>query len=57
MCSDDQHDIKPSPKAGLSNWRASPLSLPEKALMAARNNLIKLRTGQSCCGKHGEPGC
>lgn len=48
---------RPSPKASLGNWRASTLPFSRKLQLAMRNNLIKLRRGQSCCGNHGEPGC
>ncbi len=44
-------------KTLLSNWRASPLSFPEKLALAARNNLVKIRRRRDCCGHHGEPGC
>ena len=47
----------PSPDAFRRNWDDSDLPLIEKALIAAKNNAIKLRRGSSCCGNHGEPGC
>ncbi|WP_165491974.1 hypothetical protein [Egibacter rhizosphaerae] len=41
----------------LENWRSSHGSLTDKARMALRNTWIKARTGSSCCGNHGQPGC
>jgi hypothetical protein len=39
------------------NWRSTDASLADKCRMAARNNWTKVRTGSTCCGNHGEPGC
>lgn len=39
------------------NWRGTDLSLTTKLRLAIRNNAIKARTGKSCCGNYGEPGC
>lgn len=36
---------------------ATPAPLAEKARLFVRNNWIKLRTAQGCCGHPGEPGC
>lgn len=55
--SDGNHKHRPTPAAGLGNWRASPLPFSGKLKLAISNNLIKLRKRQSCCGHHGEPGC
>lgn len=52
-----QHHDKPSLKAYAANWRGSDLPFSRKLRLAMRNNLIKLKKGQSCCGHHGEPGC
>lgn len=48
---------RPSPRAFFSNWKDSDLPLTGRAAAAVRNNLKKLRTGSSCCGNYGEPGC
>lgn len=34
-----------------------PMPLHRKLYLVFRNNLIKLRDKQGCCGHHGEPGC
>ena len=47
----------PSPRESLNNWRTYEGSFSEKLRLSVRNQLIKLRTGRSCCGNHGEPGC
>lgn len=36
---------------------AGPESLPEKIRLFFRNNWIKIRTAQGCCGHPGRPGC
>ncbi len=41
----------------LANWRNSEDSTLTKVQKTLRNNWRKLRTGSSCCGNHGEPGC
>jgi hypothetical protein len=46
-----------SPSAVVSNWREYDGAWTEKLRLAARNNWLKLRHGQSCCGNDGEPGC
>ncbi len=48
---------RPNPGDTWANWRDSDLPLLERMRVAARNNLIKLRTRSSCCGHPGEPGC
>lgn len=42
---------------GIRNWRESDHSVWKKLRLTARNNWRKARTGSSCCGHHGEPGC
>ena len=42
--------------AFLTNMGA-PLPLPQKLGLVVRNNWIKLRTGSTCCGHPGQPGC
>lgn len=34
-----------------------PMPLGRKLHLFLRNNWIKIRTGSSCCGNHGQPGC
>ena len=41
----------------LANWRNSEDATLAKVQKTLRNNWKKLRTGSSCCGNHGEPGC
>ena len=48
---------QPSPRAMVSNWFTYDASLATKLRLAAVNTLIKLRSGQGCCGHHGQPGC
>ncbi|MDH7498656.1 MAG: hypothetical protein QHH05_09480 [Syntrophomonadaceae bacterium] len=48
---------RPSVRAVFNNWRESDAPLGAKLRMVVRNNLIKLLTGSTCCGHHGEPGC
>ncbi len=48
---------KPLLSSILSNWKSSKASFFQKVKMAARNNFIKIRSGQSCCGQYGEVGC
>lgn len=40
-----------------ANWRSSDDPISVKLPKALRNNWKKLRTGSTCCGNHGEPGC
>jgi hypothetical protein len=47
----------PSPSAYVRNWRDSDLPFWAKLRLALANNWKKLRTGQTCCGNHGQPGC
>jgi hypothetical protein len=44
-------------RSGFSNWKESRLPVHEKMSLVLKNNWKKLRTGSSCCGNHGEPGC
>lgn len=39
------------------NYREYDASWATKLRMAAANQLMKIRTGQPCCGHPGEPGC
>ena len=45
-----------SPRASWQNLRV-PMSLRRKLRLVARNEWIKLRHAQPCCGHPGEPGC
>jgi hypothetical protein len=49
-------DERGSARQAVSNWH-TPMPLGRKLWLFARNNFRKLRTGQSCCGHPGEPGC
>jgi hypothetical protein len=53
MCSEQRHG---TPQETLENLR-QPMPITRKLRLVLRNNLIKLRTRQSCCGNHGQPGC
>lgn len=54
MC--DGHEDGPKPNEALQNLR-QPMPLGRKLRLLARNNWKKVRTGSSCCGNYGEPGC
>jgi hypothetical protein len=57
MCSEQKQDREWDPVSeGAQNMR-QPMSLARKIRLVLRNNAIKLRTGSTCCGNHGEPGC
>jgi hypothetical protein len=47
---------KPSPRDFISNLS---IRLPwrEKIRLLLKNNLLKLKKRQNCCGHPGEPGC
>jgi hypothetical protein len=47
----------PSIRTSLRNFREYDAPLSTKLRLLVRNNLIKARTRQSCCGNHGQPGC
>lgn len=47
----------PSLRDLIHNFRTYDATPSEKVAMAVRNNAIKIRTGSSCCGNHGQPGC
>jgi hypothetical protein len=51
----DDHE-RPSIGAVLSNL-SGPRPLSEKIRLLIRNNAIKIRNRQNCCGHPGEPGC
>ena len=44
----------PSAKAFFTNMK---VPLHRKLQLVLRNNLIKMRKRQDCCGHPGEPGC
>ncbi len=52
MCSNRKPDLKEF----LDNLK-KPMPFPLKARLYLRNNLLKIKNLQSCCGNHGEPGC
>ncbi len=45
-----------TPQETIENLR-QPMRPGRKFFLFFRNNWLKLRTGSSCCGNHGEPGC
>jgi hypothetical protein len=47
---------RPSFSAFFTNLQA-PMPWRRKLALLARNNWIKVRTGGTCCGHQGEPGC
>ena len=47
----------PDPGDTIRNFREYDAPFATKLRIAARNNLIKIRTLSPCCGNHGEPGC
>ncbi len=47
---------RPSFRALVTNLRA-PLPWPTKVKLLFRNNWLKIRNLQNCCGHPGEPGC
>jgi hypothetical protein len=47
----------PSLRAAFNNWSTYDAPFATKLRLAMSNTLTKLRTRQSCCGHHGQPGC
>ena len=47
---------RPSMKAVFTNMKVK-MPLRRKLYLVFRNNWIKIRTRQDCCGHLGEPGC
>lgn len=56
MSGDHSHK-RPSARAFFTNWSESALPFTRKLSLTFRNQWIKVRHGQSCCGHEGEPGC
>ena len=54
---DDKKGNRPSLRVFFTNWRDSKLPFHRKLALTFRNNWIKMRTRQDCCGHLGEPGC
>ncbi|MDX1691660.1 MAG: hypothetical protein R3290_11625 [Acidimicrobiia bacterium] len=48
---------RPSLGNVFANWSESDLPFDEKVKSVLGNNWKKLRTGSTCCGNHGDPGC
>jgi hypothetical protein len=44
-------------RTSLRNFREYDAPLATKLRLLVRNNLIKARMRQNCCGNHGQPGC
>jgi hypothetical protein len=55
MCDGHSHE-GPSVSETIQNLRR-PMPLGRKIRLFIRNNWRKIRTGKSCCGNFGEPGC
>jgi hypothetical protein len=53
MCGERRHG---TPQESLDNLR-QPMTFTRKLRLVLRNNLIKVRTRQTCCGNYGQPGC
>ena len=51
-----RRESMPKLKSFFTNM-STPMPLHTKIRLLLRNNFIKLKTGKSCCGHHGEPGC
>ncbi|MGA1876124.1 MAG: hypothetical protein ACMUIA_11005 [bacterium] len=56
MCEENERKKRLSMRAYFTNMK-SDIPRMEKARLLARNSLIRLTRGQSCCGHPGEPGC
>lgn len=54
MCEEEK--TRPSPRAFFTNL-AGPEPLTRKLRLLLRNNWLKLKYLQNCCGHPGEPGC
>lgn len=54
MC--EEKGASPSTRAFFTNL-SGPEPWTEKIQLLLRNNLIKLKNYQTCCGHPGEPGC
>jgi hypothetical protein len=53
MCTKERRG---TPRETLKNLR-QPMPLARKLQLFLQNNLTKIRTGSTCCGNYGEPGC
>jgi hypothetical protein len=53
MCANHDHGTM---SEAMQNLR-QPMPLGRKIRLLLRNNWKKIRTGSSCCGNYGEPGC
>jgi hypothetical protein len=52
----EQRKKRPDIRDFFSNL-SGPMPLKEKISLLLRNNAIKIRKQQDCCGHPGEPGC
>lgn len=50
------HKRRPSLRVAFTNMKVK-MPLRRKLYLLFRNNWIKIRTRQDCCGHFGEPGC
>jgi hypothetical protein len=53
----DDRPRRPSLGSAFTNWRTYEASFATKLRLALRNNWLKLRRMDNCCGNEGEPGC
>jgi hypothetical protein len=56
MCNKEMNGRKPNPKSFLTNLRVD-MPWSKKLWLLLRNNWIKMKNFQDCCGHPGEPGC
>jgi len=56
MCNEDTKKRKPNPRSFFTNLTVD-MPWQKKILLVLRNNWIKIRNFQNCCGHPGEPGC
>jgi hypothetical protein len=49
--------MRPSLRASWQNFWQSDMPFVARCQVAFKNNAIKMRTRQNCCGHPGEPGC
>jgi hypothetical protein len=54
---EDRIMARSSGNAFFSNWSTYDAPFPTKVRLALANSWRKVRTGSSCCGNLGQPGC
>lgn len=55
--SSGHHPNRPSVGQWLTNWNEYDGAWPEKVRLLMKNNWLRVRHLQNCCGNDGEPGC